>query len=271
MSLRDLGFAVLGAAVLLTAASTRAAPPDAGTSRTAQPEPQSYVLGPADVIEVSVLGRPDFTTKGRIDDDGTFRVPFLGPVVAANKTPTQLSDDLARALDAGGYFTKPIVKVEVAEYASKYVTVLGSVNKPDLVPVDRAYRLSEIMARAGGIREGGSDYVVYRPKNGPERRISMQAMATGDLHDDPYVSPGDKVYVPEADVVYVSGQVRTPGAFPLKSDMTFRMAISRAGGLTDSGSDKSVTLTRNGKKIKHLDLDTKVMPGDTIVVGERLF
>ena len=233
---------------------------------------ESYVLGPADIIEVSVLGKSDYTTKGRIDEDGTFRVPYLGAVVAAGKTADQLSNDIAKALDAGGYFNHPIVKVDVTTYASRYVTVLGAVTHPDLVPVDRVYRLSEIMAKVGGIRDGGADYVIYRPKDGAaERHISLQAMATGDVRDDPYVSPGDKVFVPEADLFYISGQVKNPGAFPLKPNLTYRMAIARAGGLTESGSDKAVTVTRGGKKNKHIDLDSKVMAGDTVLIGERLF
>jgi len=175
-----------------------------------------------------------------------------------------------QALDAGGYFTHPIVKVEVSSYASRYVTVLGAVNHPissrSIAPTAcrRSWRGWAASGRRLRLRDLSS-------KDGPERRITLQEMATGDLHEDPYVSPGDKVYAPEADLVYVSGQVRTPGAFPLKSGMTFRMAISKAGGLTDSGSEKAATLTRDGKKTKHVDLDSKVMPGDTVVIGERLF
>ena len=85
------------------------------------------------------------------------------------------------------------------------------------------------------------------------------------------MSPGDKIYSPPAELIYVSGQIKTPGAFPIVSDMTVRMALSRAGGLTNSGSDKKVTITRKGVKMKHVDLDSKVQPGDVIVVGERLF
>ena len=258
-----------GLATALCGESALALP--AGPVLPVAAETLSYILGPSDVIEVSVLGRPDFTTKGRIGEDGTFRLPFLGAILAANKTTVQLSDDVAKALDVGGYFAHPIVKIEVASYASRYVTVLGAVAKPDLVTVDRAYRLSEIIARVGGVREGGADYVVYRPHDGPSRKIALEAMATGDSRDDPYVSPGDKVYAPEAEMFYISGQVRSPGAFPLKANLTYRMAISKAGGLTDSGTDKSVTVTRAGKKITHIDLDTKVEPGDTVVIGERLF
>ena len=270
MRIRGLVVAGVGGLMLLNVGWTGSAA-QSFTAALAADAMQSYILGPADVLEVSVLGSPTFTTKGRIDEDGTFRVPFLGAVSAANKTPVQFGDALAKALDAGGYFSHPVVQVEVTSYASRYVTVLGFVARPDLVSVDRAYRLSEIIAKAGGIRDGGSDYVVFRPKGGDERKIPLQAMAAGDVKDDPFVSPGDKVFVPEADVFYVSGQVRTPGAFPMKLDMTFRMAIARAGGQTDSGSDKNVTVTRSGKKMSHVNLDAKVAPGDTLVIPERLF
>ncbi len=232
---------------------------------------QNYVLGASDVIEVSVLGRPDFTTKGRIGEDGTIRVPYLGTVSAGSKTTAQLADELGKALDSGGYYAHPIVKVDIAGYASRYVTVLGNVANPGLVPVDRAYRLSEIVARVGGVRESGADYVVLRPRSGPERRLSIQALATGDVSDDPYVSPGDKIYSPEAELFYVSGQIKAPGAFPYRANVTLRMAISRAGGVTDSGSANGASVTRAGKKLGHVDLDSKVMPGDIIVVPEKLF
>jgi polysaccharide export outer membrane protein len=232
---------------------------------------QTYLLGPADVIEVSVLGRPDFTTKGRIGDDGTIRVPYLGPVAAANKTTIQLADDLAKALDGGGYFAHPIVKVEVDSYSSRYVTVLGNVTSPGLIPVDRAYRLSEIIARVGGIKDTGADYVIFSPRSGQSQKIRIEALATGDLRDDPFVSPGDKIYSPEAEVFYISGQVKAPGIFPMKPNLTFRMAISRGGGVTDAGSANSISVTRGGKKMGHVDLDAKVVAGDVIVIGERLF
>jgi polysaccharide export outer membrane protein len=233
--------------------------------------PQNYILGTADIVEVSVLGRPDFTTKDRIGEDGTIRVPFLGTVTAANKTAAQLADELGKALDSGGFFAHPIVNVDISSFASRYVTVLGDFGSPGLVPVDRAYRLSEIVARVGGVKEGAADYVVFRPHMGEERHISIQALATGDLKDDPYVSPGDKIYSPDAELFYVSGQVKSPGAFPMRSNLTFRMAISRGGGVTDAGSFKSIQVTRAGAKLSHVDLDSAVMPGDVIVIGERLF
>jgi polysaccharide export outer membrane protein len=253
-------------------APAKAAPPAAAADESMTGgASQTYILGPADVIEVSVLGRQDFEVKGRIGEDGTLRVPYLGAVKAADKTTVQFEDELAKALETGGYFAHPIVKVDIVSYGSRYVTVLGQVGTPGLIPVDRPYRLSEIMARVGGLKEGGAAYVIFTPAHGQQRHILIKELATGDLKDDPYVSPGDKIYAPEAELFYVTGQVKQPGAFGLLPDVTFRMALSRAGGVTDSGSDKNFTVTRAGKKLTHVDPDSKVMPGDVILVPERLF
>jgi polysaccharide export outer membrane protein len=232
---------------------------------------QTYVLGSSDVIEVSVLEHTDFTTRGRIGEDGTIRLPFLGPVMAANRTAAQLGDDVAQALDKGGFFTHPIVKVEIVSYGSRYVTVLGEVGTPGIVPVDRAYRLSEILARVGGVKESGANYVVLRPADGAEQKLVIADIATGGVKEDPYVAPGDKIYSPKAELFYVSGQVNAPGTYPILPDMTIRMAIARAGGVNLQGSEKRLKLTRHGEKVPTVDLNDKIQPGDVLVVGESLF
>jgi polysaccharide export outer membrane protein len=231
----------------------------------------SYVLGPQDVIEVSVQGRNDFTTRARIGEDGLIQLPFIGTMTAAKKTSAQLSGEIAQALQRGGYFSNPILRVEIVAYASRYVTVLGAVANPGLIPVDRSYHLSEILARVGGARDDAADYLIVRPENAAERKYSIRGLVTGDASQDPVVSPGDRILIPKAELFYISGQVKSPGAFPVDSDMTLRMAISRGGGLTDLGSDHGVKVTGVGGKVRRLQLDDKIEAGDVIVVGERLF
>ena len=231
---------------------------------------QTYVLGPADVIEVSIPGRTDFTTRTRIGEQGQIALPFIASVTAAGKTTAQLVDEISGDLEKGGFFAHPIVSVEIVSYASKYVTVLGDVATPGLVPVDRPYRLSEILARVGGVKETGADYVVLRPENGADRHLSIQNLATGDASQDPYVSPGDKIFSPKADMFFVSGQVNAPGTYAMGDGMTIRMAIARGGGLNAEGSLGKVEVTRRGVKLKHADLNGKLEPGDIVVVGERL-
>ncbi|MGH7024045.1 MAG: polysaccharide biosynthesis/export family protein [Caulobacteraceae bacterium] len=236
-----------------------------------KPAEQTYILGPSDVVEVSVLTHPDYTTKGRIGEDGTIQLPYLGTVKAANMTSAQLEAKVAEALDKGGYFTHPVVKVDIVSFGSRYVTVLGAVGTPGLVPVDRPYRLSEILARVGGVKDNGADYVVLTPANGTEEKLAIKDIATGGLKEDPYVQPGDKIYSPPAELFYVSGQVNAPGAYAVIPGMTLRMAIARAGGVNISGSEKKVKLMRHGVRVAHVDLNEPVQPGDVLTIGMTLF
>lgn len=244
--------------------ATQTVPPAQAVGAAAE-----YVLGPEDIIEVEIVGQPD-RARARVYTDGTVQLNLIGKLVAQGKTPRQLGDEIAQALKAGGFYSNPVVNVEVSGYSSRYVTVLGAVGTPSLVPINRAYRLSEIVARVGGVRSDAADYLIIRPEAGAERRYMIDELSTGDATKDPFVTPGDKIFAPVAEIFYISGQITSPGPFPMKTGMTVRQAIARAGGLTASGSDKKISVTRGGKKIK-LATDAKVEPGDVLVVGERLF
>lgn len=230
----------------------------------------AYILGRDDVVEVGLLGRNDFGGRSRVQADGTIQLPFIGNVPAAERTTAELSDAVRKKLQAGGFFSDPVVTVEIVGYASRYVTVLGAVGTPGLVPINRPYRLSEILARVGGVRESAADYLVLRSEGGEERRLPIRELATGDVKQDPYVQAGDKIYSPTAATFYIYGKVNAPGAYVLQGDMTVRMAIAKGGGLAESGSDKKIDVTRDGKKTK-LALGDLLQPGDVLVVGERLF
>jgi polysaccharide export outer membrane protein len=243
---------------------------NAASAQSATPE-QNYILGPEDVVQVDALGRSDFSTKAKIGTDGTIQLPYLGTTQAANRSTAQLRDEITQALLKGGYFAKPIVQVEVISYASRYVTVLGSVVNPGLIPVDRPYRLSEIMAKVGGIREGGADYIIVRSPNGTERTFSIKNLATGDGIADPYAQPGDKIFSPQMDIFYIKGQVKAPGGYPISPDMTLVMALARGGGLTDQGSDTHIKIVRKNATITPRDLNVKIEPDDVIDVGEGWF
>jgi polysaccharide export outer membrane protein len=230
----------------------------------------AYILGRDDVVEVGLLGRNDFGGRARVQADGTIQLPMIGKVQAAEKSTAELAETVRKQLQAGGYYADPIVNVEVVGYASRYVTVLGAVGSVGLMPINRPYRLSEVLAKVGGVRDSAADYLIVRPENGPEKRYLIRDLATGDSTKDPYVAAGDKIYAPTADVFYITGGIKSPGSYPIASGMTVRMAIAKSGGLSDSGSDKKVEVNRGGKKVK-LTQEDLLQPGDILVVGEKLF
>ncbi len=268
--------AAAGAAPALAQQLPPAAPPPAAaapaptTSGAVNPADSGYILGPDDVVEVDVLGQPEFKTRARIRSDGMIALPFIGTVQVRGKTPITFATDVGAQLRAGGYYSNPIVTVEIASYASRYVVVLGEVVQPGLQPVDRAYRVSEIIARAGGLKPSGADYIIVRREDGSELKLPFRQLAMGSEADDPVVGAGDKIYVPEAETFYIYGQINAPGVYGIQTGMTVRKALARGGGLTQAGSEKRVKIFRNGEPVK-VEMELPIKSGDVIVVGERLF
>lgn len=233
-----------------------------------------YVLGAGDVVDIGLVGRSDFGSRARVGTDGLILLPYVGSIKATGRTVLEFADDVRQALIKGGFFADPVVRAEVVGVTSRYVTVLGAVGNPGLMPLDRNYRLSEILAKVGGRSGSGAEYVLLtRAAGGPSERYTITGLASGSGDADPVVASGDKIFVPslENEVFYISGQVNSPGAYPVTAGLTFRMAIAKGGGVGANGSDKKLKVVRNGETIKKVKLDDVVQVGDIVTIGERLF
>ena len=105
-------------------------------------------------------------------------------------------------------------------------------------------------------------------------RVDLQKLQSGTLTQNVALRPGDTIFIPRAETVFVSGQVRMPGEYPIRAGMTVRQALALAGGVTDRGSTRRVQIIRvvNGKETTlGGDLQTTVQAGDPVVVHERFF
>jgi polysaccharide export outer membrane protein len=267
------GFLGMVAVACSGAASAQTAPlpAPAPAPAVATTQEQGYILGPGDVIEIAVLGRDEFRPRVQVQVDGTVQLPFIGNLTATNKTVLQLRDEVRDKLKAGGYYANPAVNVSVASYASRYVIVLGEVGQPGIVPIDRAYRVSEILARAGGTKAPGVDSITLTRKTGETLNLSISEAATNGGDKDPAVNAGDKLYVAPAKTFYIYGQVAAPGTYPVDRAMDLRKALARSGGLTKMGSESRVKVIRKGVEIKKFNPSDPIVDGDVVVVGERFF
>lgn len=265
--------------VVAQTATTPATPPAVVAPAATQPVANAeratlqdgYVVGINDVLDVAMVGSDEFRGRVTVQQDGTIQLPYVGSLTAQDKTLLQLGKEIAAALTKGGYYIDPAIQVTVAQITSRYVTVLGEVGSPGLIPVDRAYRASEMIARVGGLKPTGSQTFYLRREGGAEISLTMEAIARGGNEADPYVNPGDKIFVPEAPTFYIYGQVNAPGTYPMQGEMSLRMALARGGGLTTLGSDKRITVVRKGVELKKFSLTDPILDDDVVVVGERFF
>lgn len=231
----------------------------------------AYVLGVNDEVDITLFGRTDTKVSTRIAEDGSVTFPFIGNVRARGETPRSLAAIIAARLKSGGYFTNPIVNVEVRSFISNAVTVFGNVNTPGVLPLDRPLTLAMMIARAGGVRADAATYAVLRHAGSAEEEKIPFADLDAVHGSGIPMRPGDTVFVPQADQFFVYGQVNAPGQFPLQPGLTVRQALARAGGPTLGGSEKKVSLYRNGKLTKKIPLDEPIRANDVLRVGERLF
>ena len=259
-----LAVAILGTPLALPAPANAQAAPAAA-------QPVGYVLGPNDNIAVRVYGQSEFDVQTRVKPDGSIVMPLIGKVEAKGKTVITLADEITRRLVAGNFLKDPIVNVEVLEYNSRYVRVAGKVGAPGLVPLDRSTKLLDILLRSGWVNPAGSQFItIRRAADGKELRINTEELARGNTADINLES-GDTLFVADAELVYLTGAVARPGAYPLKPGMTVSDVIAQAGGVGPTGSGGNVGLKRDGAKETNADQQTKLQAGDVINVRERLF
>lgn len=164
------------------------------------PGSPSYVIGPMDVLQITVFNAPDLSKTFPVAEDGKINLPLIGPTRAAGKSTADLEREIQKRLDAG-YMRSPQVNVMVREYNSSRVTVEGAVRAPGVFPLQGRDTLEQAIAKAGGVdRERASDSVsVFRVVDGARTMIQydLGAIHSGQA-EDPEVEPGDLVVVGES-------------------------------------------------------------------------
>lgn len=248
----------------------------------------AYVIGQQDVLQITVFDEPELTNKYRVDSDGFITFPLINRIAARGLTLGEFQDRLKAQL-ASGYLKNPQVRVEIDQYKSQSVYVIGEVRQPGRITMTgMTMTLLEALALAGSPTNNASNDVIVvhpaRPATGPapsadadgERiHVNRKELELGRAGQDVLLRDGDIINVPAAQRFYVSGYVRNPGYYILDPGMTVQQAIAMAGGLAERGSDRRITVTRmlpNGKLGElGVKLEDKVQPNDTINVPPRFF
>ena len=239
-----------------------------------------YPLGSGDVLKIMVFQHPDLSIESRIADSGRITFPLLGTLQVGGLSTDQAERLIARGLQEGGFLRDPQVSIQVSQFRSQQVSVLGNVNRPGRYPMDaQTMRLSEVLALAGGVSEGGGDRVVITTaQTGAPRRLEIdlnEIFIAGKFEQDIPLRSGDSIYVHRAPVYYVYGQVQRPGMYPIERGMTLAQAVAKGGGLTLRGTDRGLRVFRRDDRgevrVSEPRLDEAVRASDLIFLRESLF
>lgn len=243
-----------------------------------------YVIGPEDVIEVQVWDNKDLNQIGFVRPDGRISLPLAGELQAAGKTVKQLEEELVQAYSKT--VKGAVVTVLIKDIKSRPVFFIGGFGRPGVLPLTRDYNVVQAVGVMGGVVPGGDAERGFLLRGDQKIPIDFDKMfKRGDLSQNMMLLPGDTFVVPLADLVYVQGEIRTPGAIKYSTDLTVIKAVTQSGGVTPMAAPGRVEILRGeGEKRMRIrvDLDkmlrapeenpdVRLRADDIIFVPQRLF
>jgi polysaccharide biosynthesis/export protein len=251
-------------------------------------EAGEYRIGAHDLLEINVFEAPELNRSLRVSAGGEISMPLLGSIQSAGLTAQDLEGALEGRLHA--YMKDPHVSVFVNTIESHPVSVVGAVKKPGVFQIRGPKTVLEMLSLAEGLGDDAGDEVMVMrgaglrfvadaikgqnaapasmpadsphshpsPSEAPEESTSagtihvklQDLLESGDPQFNVAVFPGDIVKVKRAGAVYVVGDVKKPGGFPVKNDreMSVLKAIALAEGLTNTSAKSRTKIIRTDEK-----------------------
>ena len=229
------------------------------SSAAAADDDARYRIGPGDILDIRVLNRPNLSREAvRVEGNGMIRMSLIErEIQAACLTEGELAREITSRYVK--FYRNPQVDVFIKEYHSKQVAIIGAVNDQGRYELQRRVRLLELLSYAKGPSEkaGQTINIVHappalpcqKPETGNEdlRAISSYKLSetlAGNALANPYLEAGDIITLPEAEQVYVVGNVNSPATIPLREPVTVSRAIAMAGGLRQDSKKDKVRIVR---------------------------
>jgi polysaccharide export outer membrane protein len=230
---------------------------------SASQDPAEYVLGPDDQIKVWALGVDELTDKPlRLDPAGDIDLPLVGKVHAGGLTVDQLKETLTQRFSKD--LLDPKVSVQIVDFGSQPVSVMGAVNRPGIHQLNGHKTLMEVLSLAEGLRQDAGPRINISRKieNGPIPLANAKPDATGQFSvaevpvkqllagaspaDNILISPHDVITVPIAESVFVMGAVKKPGEVALKENPSISVlqALASAEGYGETPAPQNARIVR---------------------------
>jgi protein involved in polysaccharide export with SLBB domain len=161
-----------------------------------------YQLGRGDVLDINFPRTPEFTQTVTVEPDGFVSLRGAGDLHVLGLT-------VPGALEAirAAYATilhDAAVTIELKDFEKPYFTSFGEISKPGRYELRGDITVTQALAISGGFREGAKDSEVlllrrYSAELTEVKRVPVkQMLRAGNLREDPYIQPGDILFVPKS-------------------------------------------------------------------------
>jgi polysaccharide export outer membrane protein len=227
---------------------------------------RDYRIGPEDLLEISVFEDEKLNKTVRVSFQGNINLPLLGVLKVKGLTASELEREI-RDLLAEKYFQDPHASVFIKEYRNQRISIMGAVDKPGVYDVSGQKTILDLLAISGGLKEGaGKLLFLIRPPtledeapkeqkdpNLPTAKTFMidleELLVNGDLTLNLPLIHGDIINIPVSGKIFVGGEVKAPGGFPLSGKkLTVSQAVALAGGLKTEAAGSETRIFRYSDK-----------------------
>ncbi|HJV36598.1 polysaccharide biosynthesis/export family protein [Geomonas sp.] len=260
------------------------------------PPSMDYQVGPGDVLLINVPGRTEFSvaiqntgnkvTGNRVDGSGNIHVPYLGAVQVRGLTLTQIEQKLNPLLKK--YLQDPSVTVEILEYKSLPLYLIGQFKVAGTFYMDRPMTLTQALSMGGGFDVSANLTGARLSRGGKIIPVDLNdLLLNGDMRQNVWLKGGDTIFIPDNKnaQVFVFGAVKKGGVVPFPpGGMNLAQAIASAD-IRDTGYDlhhiriiRSLSTTRGQLIVVDYDkilrgeaLPFPLMNGDVVYVPKSAY
>ena len=214
---------------------------------------EKLTLSPGFLLDMNIYNVPEMSAQLRVDAQGFVAVPLIGPVHIEGDTVPEAQKAIAAMLADKEILKDPQVSLNILEFSTRYISVLGEVQSPGRIELLAPEPLDKVLALAGGETiEAGNDIEIEHPSLNGElssRHVEYAQGRDSDTLRTTLVEPGDTVLVHRAGIIYVLGAVNRPGGYLMVNGGSLSVieALALAGGTTLQASTKwAVVVRRQG-------------------------
>jgi protein involved in polysaccharide export with SLBB domain len=236
------------------------------------PVPADYYLGPGDSITLQMYGKENVSYELLVDREGKVVIPELGPITVNGLTFSEV-----KALVADRIKQQIIgaeVSISMGTLRSIRIFVLGEAFKPGAYTISSLSTITHAIIASGGLSDIASLRNIQLKRAGKlvTTLDLYDLMINGDNSQDRILQAGDVVLIPAIEKsVSISGKVRRPAIYELKSETKLNEVMALAGGVLPDGYSAGIGVTRYSKAGKvqltlDLDVSSNIHNGDEIVV-----
>jgi polysaccharide export outer membrane protein len=229
-----------------------------------QLQQKSYTIGPEDLLEIDAYNVDELKKTVRVNSLGEINLPLVGVLAVRGLTTTEAERLITKKL--GKYIEETVVTVFIKEYKSQKITVVGAVKNPGTFTVTGQQTLIDMLMLSGGISNdsGNTCYILRHAENNgqgndsekvsPEKHAETiiididDLLINGNLALNIPVFSGDVINIPRGGVIFVDGEVKSPGVYPIRGKIVLTKAIALAHGISPDALQNEVRIFRDNAK-----------------------